>query len=671
MNSKITITFNNPAQAGDILQIQDSNTPSVLIDIQFSTVTFSLPVTGVIDDDIQNVVNLLENGYNSTNRYTITPDYVLNTIEILDNIGSSLFTEDSNNTSGRLTTLIENGTVIVPITIDTITISENVSTPCFLVDIEITTNQQATTITSPVLQAVATNPFTITDIPRDSVNFITITLNDANTSATKNIFVPELNSSYFDLQIVKSPSSNVLNVISLYDQTPLFDIEYSLDGITYYSSSSFSGLAVGDYTLYVRDSIGCSFTVDFEITAFEPNVFVREPYFEVSAQNSLITVNDEVIDNINTFRNPLNTLSYQEETSINKRSFKQPFQKTDGVITEQFRSAYQNVTVKMFDCSGTETTLTPVKKTANFDITDVRDIKVNSFTYLNASFVGVQYITGNTYDPDTLSVTGQYNLGTQVPSFMNEDDYIQVQNAGWYRVKDVVYYNGIETLILDVLSSSFPFSVTGQTLRGTAIYNILPYEVYEFSFDCNTLDGDYYITYEATDAEFDAVNKKTEWFNVKDCQPRTYLLQYYNTENNETNYSFGIRNKIRIPYIKSLDYIPNDTQDVYLTDTNAVSVETTYRDYYSLQTYPIPQGFVRKIGLAVSNDRLFLNGLSLLKNAEIEIERLGVTNLYTMTIQFIRSDYAFTSISDDGSIVLPTGQPLGNSGDSNGLLFAN
>ena len=224
---------------------------------------------------------------------------------------------------------------------------------------------------------------------------------------------------------------------------------------------------------------------------------------------------------------------------------------------------------------------------------------------------------------------------------------------------------------MNIIETSFPFPVTGQTLRATAIYNIKDYEVYEFSFDCNTLEGDYYITYEATDSEFETIKQKTEWFNVNNFQPRTYVLQYYNTENNETNYSTGIRNKIRISYNKTLDYSPNDTQDVYLTDTNAVSIETTYRDFYTLQTEAIPQNFIRKIGLAVSNDRLFLNGMSLLKNSELEVERLGVNNLYTLTIQFIRSDYAFTSISDDGSITLPTGQPLGNNGDSNGLLFAN
>lgn len=668
MASNITIFFNNPAQSGDILQIQDSYTPTVLIDIQFNTTITSLPVTGSVKDDLLNVLSFIENTYNASNRYTITKG--ANYIVLSDNIGFTTFTEDSNNTSGRLTTFIVNDPVIVPITIDSITLVEN-AIPCSLVDIEITTNQQATNITSPVIQVVATNPFTITDIPRDAVNDIVITLNDANTSATQSIYVPVINSSLFELQLIQSPSSSALNIIWLGLKQPYFNLQYSLDNITYYDSSSFSGLPTGNYTLYIKDDIGCSISIPFEVTGFDPNVYVREAYFKVSEQNSLITVNKETIDNINIFSNPTNTLSFQENSDINYRNFKQLYQTTDGVIKQQYRSNYENVTIKLIDCDANESILVSEQKTQNFNITDVRDVKILSVNYLDVAFVGVQYITGNTYNPDTLATEEPYNLGTEVPEFMNVDDYIQIEGAGWFRVRDIQYYNGIETLILDVLENSFPILVTGQTVRGTAIYNILPYEVYEFSFDANTLNGDYYITYNATDSEFTEVNYITEWFNVKECQEKTYLLQYYNTENNETNYSTGIVNKIRIPYSNTLTYVPNDTQDVYFTDTNAVSIEATYRDFYQLEVLPVPMNFIRKIGLAVTNDRLFLNGLSLLKNTELEAERIGVNNLYKLTINFVRSDYAFTNIANDGSIVLPSGQPLGLSGDSNGLLFAN
>lgn len=670
MASKITLFFNSPLLEEDRLQLQDSYTPTVIVDLRYGSLGGRIPLSGDIQTDIFNTKTRLENYYNSTGRYIINAVYSSNKIEIIDNIGFSDFSVISNSTSGRITTLIENEPAFIPITIDSIALVEN-ATPCSLVDIEITTNQQATNITSPVIQAVATNPFTITDIPRDAVNDIVITINDANTSATQSIYVPVINSSLFELQLIQSPSSSALNIIWLGLKQPYFNLQYSLDNITYYDSSSFSGLPIGNYTLYIKDDIGCSISIPFEVTGFDPNVYVRDAYFKVSEQNSLITINKEIIDNISTFSNPTNTLSFQENSDINYRNFKQLYQTTDGVIKQQYRSNYENVTIKLIDCDGNESILVPEQKTQNFNITDVRDVKILSVNYLDVSFVGVQYVTGNTYNPDTLATEEPYNLGTEVPEFMNVDDYIQIEGAGWFRVRDIQYYNGIETLILDVLQNTFPILVTGQTVRGTAIYNILPYEVYEFLFDTNTLNGDYYITYNATDSEFTEVNYITEWFNVKECQEKTYLLQYYNSENNETNYSTGIVNKIRIPYSNTLTYVPNDTQDVYFTDTNAVSIEATYRDFYQLEVLPVPMNFIRKIGLAVTNDRLFLNGLSLLKNTELEAERIGVNNLYKLTINFVRSDYAFTNIANDGSIVLPSGQPLGLSGDSNGLLFAN
>ena len=98
-------------------------------------------------------------------------------------------------------------------------------------------------------------------------------------------------------------------------------------------------------------------------------------------------------------------------------------------------------------------------------------------------------------------------------------------------------------------------------------------------------------------------------------------------------------------------------------------VEATNKKGYLLNVFPVPEGMVDKISLATSNDRLFLNGMSLLRSEEIESERLGVSNLYRVNITFIKSDYAFTSIADDGSIILPTGKPLGVGGGSDGLLL--
>lgn len=668
MSSKITIKFNAPASVGDILQIQDSNTPSTLIDIQYQTTAFSLPVTGSISQDISNTESLLNNNYNSTGRYKVTANYGTSEIEILDKIGNSQFSVTQNNTVGDITTNIVNEPVVTKVSISSASISENTTNTCTLFDLTVTTNIQVTEITSPVIQSVNTNPFTIVGVPRDSINDILISVNDGATSDDFSIYVPVTNSSYFDADVVDTPSGASVSINRTSAKSPLFNYTYSLDNVTFYNSNSFSGLSVGNYTAYIKDGLNCSTSIDFVVSEFIPNVFDREAYFKVSEQNSLISVKREVIDEVTIFKNPTNTLSFEEETDINRRNFKQLFQKKDGVTTQQYKSNYSDVTINLVDCDGNESVIIPEKKTENFNITDVRDVTLLPVDYLGSSYVGVQYKVGDTYDPDTLVVNGSYNLGSDVPEFMNVDDYIQIEGAGWYKVTNVDYYSGIETLVLQSTESGFPLSLN-QTVKGTSIYDALNYEVYEYSLDLNTLYGDYYVTYSATDSNYEDANERTEWFNVSDVQFSTYLLQYYNSENNETNYSTGIANKLRIPYDVSLTYLPNDTQDVYLTDTNAVNIESTYRDLYSLECKNVPLGMVRKIGLAVSNDRLFLNGLSLLKNSELEVERIGVSNVYKVTIQFVRSDYAFTNISSDGSIVLPTGTPIKINGSGNGLLL--
>ena len=668
MSSTIIIKFNSPASVGDILQIQDSNTPSVLIDIECDTTSFSIPVTGDKTQDVSNVVNLINNNYNATGRYKVTSNYVTYEIEVLDQIGNSEFTVVQNNTSGDITTTIDNTPVIDVLRIDNISLSENGSNPCGLFDLTITTNIQATEITKPVVQAVNTNPFTITGISRDSIDNILISVNDGVSIDSDSIYVPITNSAAFKLDVFNNPSGGAVNVSLLNGKTADFNYQYSLDDVNYYNSSSFSGLDEGSYTIYIKDSLGCSTSLDFEIEEFTPNFFDRDAFFEVSEQNSLITVKREVIDEVSIFKNPTNTLSYEEESDINRKNFKQLFQKKDGIITQQYKSNYSNVLINLVDCDGNESEIIPEQKTENFNITDVRDVSLLPVNYLGSSFVGVQYKVGNTYNPDTLTVNGSYNLGSDLPDFMNVEDYIQIEGAGWYKVTNIDYYDGIETLVIESTVAGFPIELN-QTVRGTSVYDVLDYEVYEFSLDLSTLEGDYYITYSANDLNYDSVNFISEWFNVSDVQFRTYLLQYYNSENNETNYSTGIINKIRIPYDISLTYLPNDTQDVYLTDTNAVNIESTYRDLYSLECRNVPLGMVRKMGLAVSNDRLFLNGLSLLKNSELEVERIGTSNVYKTTIQFVRSDYAFTNISSDGSIVLPTGTPIKISGSGKGLLL--
>ena len=45
-------------------------------------------------------------------------------------------------------------------------------------------------------------------------------------------------------------------------------------------------------------------------------------------------------------------MSYEELSGVNNRNFKQQFNKKDGIITQQFRSNYNDTSIKLIDCSG-------------------------------------------------------------------------------------------------------------------------------------------------------------------------------------------------------------------------------------------------------------------------------------------------------------------------------
>ncbi|QIG62348.1 hypothetical protein [Tenacibaculum phage JQ] len=668
MASNIIIQFNSALQSGDFLRLQDSYTPNVEMGFYWGSASGFLPVTGNISSDINNLKNRINTAYNSTNRYTVTSDAT--SITITDNIGFSEFSEVNNSTGARLDITIVNDSQQIGVNIDNIELIENATNPCDLVDVRITTNEAPFDLLQPVsVTDIQTTTYTISDVQR-SINFINVEVKKGNITDLEEIFAPVINSELFKLDVVNTPSGATLSIRWKGVRNPFFDLEYSINGVDYYSSTSFSGLEDGNYTLYIRDSIGCSITIPFEVTEFEPNVYERTSFFEISEQNSNIWIKQEYKDSCNVYSNLTNTLSYEETTQVNNQSFKQLFQKCDGIVTNQYKTNYENVEIKLIDCDGNESLLVSNQISQNINITDVRDVTIEAYEYNESSFVGVTYVSGNTYDSNTLTANGSYYLASSVPSFMNIDDFIQIEGAGWYRVRDIIFYNNIQTLILDVLESDFPISLN-QTVKGTSIYNQLDYELYEASYDLSTLNGDYYLTLDATDSEFDTVSYRSEWFNVASMQYNTYLLQYYNSENNETNYSNGIRNKFRIRYQKQFTYIPNDTNEVYLTDTNAVQTDSQYRDYLKLDLMPMPVNMVRKLGLAFSNDRVFINGLSLIKNNELEVERIGESNEYRFSAQFVRSDYAFDVTISDNSIVLPQGQPLQINDNAEGLLFIN
>lgn len=671
MSSKIIIKLIDNIQAGDTLIIRDSSVTGSDIVIEYETGDNPLTIYGTLETDTTRLKNFINVNHNATGKYRVVADYIEHTVSMSDKLNTSEFSIIENNATPRIETAILNTPPVVSIEILSVSIYENVNNSCGLFNALITTNIQATELISPQIQPVNTLTFLTEGVSRNSLDNINFTVTDGLTTATKGIYIPFTNSDTFKVSVINNPAGNTVTISTKNVFTPEFNYRYSVDNINFYYTNSFTNIGIGSHTIYIQDSLGCSTSVSFEVTEFEGNVINYKPYFLLSEMNSIITVKDEVIDDITIFKNPRNTLSYEEETPINKRDFKQLYKKEDSKIFQQYRSNYENVDIKLIDCKGNESVIIPEKVTANTNITDVRDATVKAVNYLGASYVGLQYKQGNIYDPITLNINGSYNLDNLVPSFIKKGFFIQIRGAGWFEVQEVRFTEDrVQTAILQVSSNNFPFAM-GTTSITTTIYDKKNYEVYQFGIDLSNLSGSYKLSYHAYNNILESEKWKSEWFNISDNQRPTYMLSYYNTVNNSMFYASGITNKIRLPDEMRLTQVSLDTQDIVLTSVNAVSVEASYRSTYELELRSVPSTMVKKIGAIVTNDRLFLNGLSLIKNGELQQERIGVTNMYKVTIPFVESDYAYTSNISDSSISLPSSNAIRIGGGKVGIILTN
>ncbi len=178
--SNFKLIYNSNPLSTDVYAVQDSLTPTQLIEIDHSVVI----VGSTISETIQTVVFYIQNAYNTTNLYVITPDYINNEILIEANNSNSSFTEDSNNSSGRVTINISNTPGAGTFTIDSIVLSQADSDPCNNVKLTITTTPQASDITSPLVDTVGSNPY-VTDIQRVGETVVTMNDSDGNDDSEK------------------------------------------------------------------------------------------------------------------------------------------------------------------------------------------------------------------------------------------------------------------------------------------------------------------------------------------------------------------------------------------------------------------------------------------------------------------------------------------------------
>ena len=558
-----------------------------------------------------------------------------------------------------------------------VTILEADTDPCNNVKISVTTSEQANNITRPISQVVTTNPFVFT-YQRDE-NYFDITMGKTRNTQSRRLLIPKLLSTYVDVQIINTPQQATANVIL---NSPLFQnqtingvqyllsFEYSLNDADWQISNSFTGLDVGNYTVYIRDNIGCKISIPFEVTEFTPNLVDYDAVSNISNLNSIRYKKDAVFSNCGTRKLVTNTLSYEERDKRPFRSFTQWVQKCD-TLTTQIDSNYKTNTATLVDCEGNETPLGVTKMTDNMNKTDVRDGTV--IYDAGTGLIGIRFGQGETYDPTTLLPNGSYNLGSLLMSWINVGDFVNLQGLGWTQIISISPpTDAIPYSVLYTSSFNNGFYPNGDVIQVSTVYNVVDFERYEFAVDATLLGGYYFVKVNKTDTKFGTISYTSEWLCIQEQHQKHFLIDYYNTVNNQINYSTGIRHRIRIPYVLQLKWKPNNTQDLYVTDTNTILLESQVRQFYDFNIAPLPTAMAQKVVLALSLDRLFIDGQSYLMEGEPETTPFGDTNLYQVKATLVKADYVFDTNSNiiNQDIVID-GVPLAIIPNQKGMLFIN
>lgn len=585
----------------------------------------------------QNFKNAFNLDYNATNLFTVltflsVDNDGLGTVAIQANYPNAVFTYIDDGL-GVLNVTIENEAEEMPFEITDIEVSES-STPCTHVQIAVTTSELATIVESPVsINPNTDNPIVFEVLRGQST---TIGLKNASGFTILDLFRAPmiLNSSNFDFNILNSPNGATISIIN---NTPVFsnqislEIEYSLNNEDWQTSNVFTGLENGDYTLYVRDQFGCSFTYDFNVN--ESAIYI--PHFYLSKSNSIRYAQRIVFGYSGNYKNDENTLSCEENVILPWKA-QQLFQSADKRIT-QFQSNYSTLTAKVIREDLSEAVIPIIKKSNNIGLKDKRDAIKYDF---GDGKTGIYFLAGNIYDYDTGVANGTHALNGTLPEWAIVGNYINIGLA-WFVIEQKLY---VEEKNADVIVISEVFSGVDTPIIVSCIYNIFNYEIYEFEIDfADYLEQKIRVKLICEDDNFETITHLSEEIYVKVRHEDTLDIQYWNEDNNDVFYATGIRHGIRIPFYKN-EAKDNEESENHTTDTNVVLLSAELYEGGNIVFEPLTTEMWRKLKIALSHEIVFIDGVQYVKNGDFESEGpLEDTNLYVLTAKMIKSGKGYNS----------------------------
>lgn len=535
-----------------------------------------------------------------------------------------------SDTSGFVNEVITNN----PLTPFTLVeeLHQEASIPCQNVEISVETNVQATQYrdNGGSWQSVSSNPFTFDAIRGVEHN---IEIEDA---IGYSIY---LDAFFYDYLTEKLVTVNITQTIvgatiQIIEPTiEGLDVEYSLDNVNWKSDNVFSGQAVGAGTAYLRDQFGCLISKAYEVTAYESTP--TEPFLFLSKACSINYSFCEDWDGYTIFKNDQNTLAFQ---SLNNKNYCELllFQTNDTPKT-QFKSNFETVSAIVRDEDGNETAQSITKRTSNL----ARFEKMDCMLYLyKAGKMGIYFENGWTYD-ELGAQLEEYDLSGNLPDFAIIGVDIVIDSIGGFIVEDVIYDDVIKKRVIVV-----DYAYTGTDFvadKVATIYNLLPYEVYEFTIDWSLFgEGIYDVLITNEDTTMDTLYLLSENIWIQDEHAKTVGIRYYNRNNRDIFYKYGIEHFIRMP-ILTIEGKPRDKSDINVTDLVSNIIESSVHEINIFRFDAVTKEVMRKLVIALSCETVFINGIGYIKDGGIGTTNDPNTNLYEVEANMLKTNINYTT----------------------------
>lgn len=650
--SKITLTFNADLAINERIGFETSLNSVSIYETWAAQRTQSYLVTQgtataiVGERSAINFIQAFNLDFNSTNLYEVTRTDNVVVIEsmVADNDFSGFYnyaditTGEPYGLSTNVSASIENYSGDV-LTIDTVSVIEaTVNAVCTHYRVEVTTSVQADDYyladDADNIIEVTTNPFYF-ERPRGN-GFRLYALLDDGQSAYHPLALadaPSLwNSANISVNATSSPNGGTAT-ISLTDVNNVGTVEYSLDNSTWQTSNVFSSLANDDYTVYVRDGLGCTNSLDFTID--ENNI--TKPFSYISKSNSIPFAIQETFAPCGASQNDENTLSFQAFARNRRLAYKECIKfNSCHTIPNQIWSNYSNIEVKVLKTDGTEDTISTVQLTQNIGRKDARD----AVSYdLGNGKTGVYFLTGNLYDYDTDTDTGNdYTLNGGLPEWGVIGNYFSI-GAAWYQIESTIYDEDkqAEVLVISaVYSGGATTNIIVKSIYNRASQNGIAFEVHEFYIAMLSYNN-IQVQITETDSRFPTKIWLSEYISVKTEHKNVVEMISYGIDNTDVFYASGIQHTSLLPII-NIEGGYDQESEVNKGDTSSGLVSGSLHETNLFIVGPVTKERYRMIVEQASNEIVIINGTYYIKNGEIEKEGpLEESNLYEVRLPMLKS----------------------------------